>query len=222
MNLLLENGKAVETEMELSERNSKASRREGIVYVKGKIRGKQHAAHPDGVTFLDVTSAQPLKSENRGFSPMGREPFEGAFNLEAGWQRLKKHPGIPLETSQKWWAKIETPKRRYPGSRQVEYAQLDDGRQLGYIESRKQWYVPKYQKFMAEKPIAAKWAQRVRGGEDVVVCDFDGPKLPDGTPTCLEVTADMLREKLNDPRHPFGHGYVVAAHLAGIPLEHYV
>ena len=34
-------------------------------------------------------------------------------------------------------------------------------------------------------------------------------------------TVELLREKLYDARFPFGHGYIVAAELAGIPLEAY-
>ena len=38
---------------------------------------------------------------------------------------------------------------------------------------------------------------------------------------CLEVTRVMLMERIHDERHPFGHGYVVAAMAAGIPHEDY-
>lgn len=63
---------------------------------------------------------------------------------------------------------------------------------------------------------------RVQAGEDFVVYDFDGPRDEDGNPVCVEVTSDVVEEKLNDPRHPFGHGYIVAALIAGleIPTSH--
>jgi hypothetical protein len=38
---------------------------------------------------------------------------------------------------------------------------------------------------------------------------------------CLEVTQEMLMEKINDTRFPFGHGYVVAAWLAGLEPKDY-
>ena len=57
---------------------------------------------------------------------------------------------------------------------------------------------------------------------DVVVYDFDGPRADDGAPECRELTLDLLREKINDMRFPFGHGYVVAALLAGVPPSEYV
>ena len=43
----------------------------------------------------------------------------------------------------------------------------------------------------------------------------------DGGVTCLEVTEELLIDKINDTRHPFGHGYVVASILAGIPVQNY-
>jgi len=36
------------------------------------------------------------------------------------------------------------------------------------------------------------------------------------------VTKEMLKEKLNDPSFPFGHGYVVAAAILGLTPEDYV
>jgi len=67
-----------------------------------------------------------------------------------------------------------------------------------------------------EKEQTIFWKKYVRDGHDVVVFDFDGPKDENGEPVCLEITKEMLKEKINDPKHPFGHGYVVAAELGGI------
>ena len=59
----------------------------------------------------------------------------------------------------------------------------------------------------------------MRNGEDVVIYDFDGPR---GSVTCIEVTLVSLIEKIEDGRFPFGHGYVVAAYLADIPIEEFI
>lgn len=177
-----------------------------------------------------MTTAQRTESEDRKqLSPMNAEPYtdpitgEEHFNFEAWWQSRRKWAGVPLETSRKWWKNIKKPRRRYEGSKgkKVEYAEFGDGVKLDYIQSRIQQYVPKYHALMVKTERAKHWRERVERGEGVVVYDFDGPRLPDGTHTCLEVTVDLLREKLYDPRHPFGHGYIVAAELAGIPLEAY-
>lgn len=37
-----------------------------------------------------------------------------------------------------------------------------------------------------------------------------------GSVRCDEVSVDLLREKIEDTRSPFDHGYVVAGLLAGI------
>ena len=54
------------------------------------------------------------------------------------------------------------------------------------------------------------------------ICDFDGPREEDGTPTVKQVSVDLLREKINDPRHPFGHGYIIAGLLSGIDIKDYI
>jgi len=46
--------------------------------------------------------------------------------------------------------------------------------------------------------------KKVENGKNVVVYDFDGPRN-DGSVTCLEVSLEMLQEKINDTRHPFGN-----------------
>ena len=55
----------------------------------------------------------------------------------------------------------------------------------------------------------------------MVIYDFDGPRAPDGTPLCLPVTVELLKQKINDTTFPFGHGYVVAATALGIPPTEY-
>ena len=65
-------------------------------------------------------------------------------------------------------------------------------------------------------------AERIAGGEDVVVYDFDGPRTREGEVTCEEVTLELLREKIEVVSHPFGHGYIVAGILAGIVPSEYV
>lgn len=48
-----------------------------------------------------------------------------------------------------------------------------------------------------------------------MILDYDGPpkiEYPDG----MELTKANWDKMLNDPGHPFGHGYVVAGILANI------
>lgn len=69
---------------------------------------------------------------------------------------------------------------------------------------------------------ASQYFELVMRGNNVVVYDFDEPRLPDGTPICLEVTLDLLREKINDIRFPFGHGYIVTGMISGIHPSAYL
>ena len=144
------------------------------------------------------------------------------MNFEAWYQSGKVFKGVDERKSKAWWLALKTPKRSNPSfkGKKVLYCDWGNG-PLNYMESRVQVYVPEYHAHMASTDMAAHWLERVQRGENVVVYDFDGPRLPDGTPTYAKVTPDLLREKLYDERHPFGHGYVVAAHLAGIPVASY-
>ena len=55
-------------------------------------------------------------------------------------------------------------------------------------------------------------------GKNIVLYDFDGPR-EDETPVCKELSLDLLIQKINDPRFPFGHGYVVGMMLLGISVD---
>ena len=91
------------------------------------------------------------------------------------------------------------------------------GKAYGYVDSRKEVYVPRYSE------LARPHIERLCGDmeKDIVVYDFDGPRNPDGGVRCDEVSVDLLREKIEDTRFPFGHGYIVAGLLAGIEPHMY-
>ena len=55
----------------------------------------------------------------------------------------------------------------------------------------------------------------------VVIFDLDGPRDVAGAMETVRVTPEVLRERINDVRFPFGHGYIVAAMAAGIPSTEY-
>ena len=40
--------------------------------------------------------------------------------------------------------------------------------------------------------------KEVEQGKNIVIYDFDGPRKEDGSITCMEVTEDLLREKINE------------------------
>jgi hypothetical protein len=188
------------------------------------MRGKWAEAPPN-TTKINVTSAQATASRFRqAFSPMTEIPggYKGYWNFESYWQAGKVYEGISHEITDKWWKALKEPKRRFPNSKgkKVLYAVFDDYKEeMNYVQSRKIVYVPEYFELIKEKEVAQ---QLKRVAQDVVVYDFDGPRGDDGVPICLEVTREMLVEKINDTRFPFGHGYVVAAWLAGLEPTDYI
>ena len=218
------------------------------VFVASKILRGPRAAPPEGydIRNVDVTSAQAKNSVNRNtFSPMNGIPYtdpdEGTFaaGFESYWQSLKVIQGLCHPERKQYWKAIDKPKRRDPkmkimqngrvaGYKAVLHAKHKrfPNRELDYVESRKTVYVPDYYnlikntpRFLELKEMVHSWGDPTRA---IVVYDFDGPKTADGGVTCERVTVEMLRERINDVTHPFGHGYVVAAGLAGILPEEYV
>jgi len=82
--------------------------------------------------------------------------------------------------------------------------------------------VPEYYELVINREMTQHWISVVKKCQDVVIYDFDGPRDEDGSPVCLEVDVDLLREKINDGTYPFGHGYIIAGILLGIKPEMYV
>jgi len=206
----------------------------GKVYIASMNMRGIWAKRPDGVKVINVTSAQARASDfRRDFSPMSpiTGKYKGFYCFENYWQAGKVIKNVNQKKHNAWWLKLTKGKRRYPGSRGVEvlYGMYDmfplnskkTGTKLDYISARKQVYVPEYYTLMSKTESFKLCSKMVRGGRDVVVCDFDGPRTKDGLPTCLELTLDILKEKINDPTFPFGHGYVVAASLMGIKPTQY-
>ena len=205
----------------------------GKIYVASKNMRGEWAPRPEGAIVIDVTSAQRKDAPNRlCFSPMTMKTYtdahEGSFpNFEAYWQSLKVIESVPHAQAKQWWKAIDKPKRRHPKMKKNRVLHSEHGRlagqQLGYVESRKKVYVPDYYDTI-KNSMQLIDLQRGYIDEDrtYVIYDFDGPRDDDKKPVCEEVGVEMLKRKINDDRVPFGHGYVVAAALAGIKPELYV
>lgn len=199
----------------------------GKVFIASMNMRGVWAPRPTDVMVLNVTSAQPKTNKNRrDFSPMTpvNNGYKGFLNFEAYWQSGKVISGVPHATSIDWWKKIKTAKRRYPGSKHktVLHSKWDhiDG-PLGYVDSRKLVYVPEYYDLISKREMTKHWVAQVKRGIHVAVYDFDGPR-ENGAPVCMEVTLDLLKQKINDAGHIFGHGYIVAGLILGITPDMYV
>ena len=194
------------------------------------LRGKR-ASLGRACKKVNVTSAQAKNSKYRlAFSPMQPMPggYKGYDRFEHFWQAAKVWEGVPHTKSIAWWKKQTKAKRRYPGGkgRRVLNAVFPGHpKPLGYVESRKKVYVPEYHALatatVAFKELVAEAVARGPGGDPIVLYVFDGPRGPDRQPECREITLELLREKINDTTHPFGHGYVVGAALLGYKPEQY-
>ena len=151
--------------------------------------------------------------------------YKGYWNFESFWQSGKIFEDVPIETSKKWWRELKEAKRRYPNSkgRKVLYAIFDgDDEMYDYVSSRKKVYVPEYYNLIKDKEALKDLKEMVSSGRDIVVYDFDGPRSNGGEVCCCELSLELLKEKINYSRHPFGHGYIVAASILGIEPNKYV
>ena len=201
----------------------------GKIYIASmNMRGKWADPICDNYIKINVTSAQVKKSKNRiHFSPMTeiQGGYNGYWNFESYWQSGKVFENIPIETTKKWWRELKEPKRRYPKSKgnKVLYALFDDNdEKMDYVTSRKKVYVPQYYDLIKDKDIIEEYKQILMTGKNIIIYDFDGPRHINGNVLCLELTNDLLIDKINDTRHPFGHGYIVASCINTIHPSNYI
>ena len=193
------------------------------VYVASMNLRGSWAETPKDWRRLNVTSAQRKESaERRCFSPMTEIEggYKGFWCFENYWQSGKVFEDVPHSVSLKWWRDLKRPARRYPNSKgkRVLYS-LFNGEKMDYITARRKVYLPEYLALIQGQGTAQIWRARADQGETIVIYDFDGPRQSDHSPICLEVSREMLRERLNDPTHPFGHGYIVAGYMARVINE---
>lgn len=111
--------------------------------------------------------------------------------------------------------------------KEKEDGTFDPEDQLEYIVSRKQIYVPLYTELARQQPEYKKLLKIVKSGQNVSIVDFDGPhqdsldyytdkykvKNTFITNNSMLATSSNLDIMLNDPKHPFGHGYCLALAL---------
>lgn len=206
-----------------------------IVYVAAKnMRGTWASCeHIELPMKVDVTSAQGKSHANRvAFSPMHMgEPYvsveEGEYpNFEAYWQSLKLIENVEHDEAKLWWKTIKQARRRHPKMKGNKVLGAVHKRfpneRIGYVASRKKIYVPDYYEMIKDKAHTSTLrALALHGEKPLIVYDFDGPRNEAGEPTIERVNVELLKNKINDTTTPFGHGYVVAATLAGIlPAEY--
>jgi hypothetical protein len=104
---------------------------------------------------------------------------------------------------------------------------------LDYIESRKKIYVPIYVEAATRSPTFSHLKHRLQKGESLLIIEVDGPHEEDIPHYVQEydvpnnfilnetilATPGNLSIMLNDPKHPYGHGYCLAAALLDMNVE---
>lgn len=165
--------------------------------------------------LVDVTSAS--KKYRDYFSPMIL-PYPGMSCFENYWQSGKVYQDVDREKQLEWWKKQTKGKRKYPNGKdkKILYAQWDNDKKYGYIESRKEIYVPKFYDLIKDSEMLKTIKQKIEKGVNIGIVDFDGPYDEDRNPEIYKVELDLIKQKINDPKYPFGHGYIIAALLKDI------
>ena len=200
----------------------------GKVYIASmNLRGVRAVKLDDTSLSLNVTSAQAKSSlDRRDFSPM--TPIEGGYkgywNFESRWQSGKIFEGIDEKVSKTWWRTQLEPKRRYPKGKGkkilcARFEGYEDRGDMDYVTSRKEVYCKEYYDLIKDRERVLFWKKMLDKGKSITIYDFDGPRTDEGGVTCLEVTEDLLKEKIIDIKFPFGHGYVVASLISGIDIN---
>lgn len=173
---------------------------------------------PEGFTVVDTTSRATgwSRSLSPFLVPAGRL-YGGysAVNVENAWQFSKVYPqhdwlGRPTAEYFEWaregWA--DTFAHRYPmGKGAAPLYSWWGGRSLGYVEARKNIYVPLYRRGVVSSS-AWKWlAAGNRQGVDLALRDFDGYDH--------KALGISYADVLNDPGRKMGHAFVLASMLDG-------
>lgn len=170
--------------------------------------------------YIDKKNPAPYKA------PDGTE-----YSCFGNWYRSRKvFAEVDHAVTERWFRKQSKPKWSHPRAKDKDILYAIDsrfpGERLGRVEARKKIKVPDYINKL-ENDICSKIVLedlRVKSREDgppIVIVDFSGPRGDESVPLCLEVTKEMLREKINDESRRFGYGYILAACISGIAAEEY-
>ncbi len=195
----------------------------GKVYIASmNLRGKWAEPIDRNSIKVNVTSAQATKSKNRrDFSPMTEIEggYMGYWNFEHRWQSGKVFEGVDESIVKEWWKALKKPKRRYPKGKgkKVLYTIFEGyPEKMDYITSRQTVYVKEYYELIKDREMTLHWKSIVDKGISITIYDFDGPRTEEGGLNCMELSEELLNNRIRDLKFPFGHGYVVACAIAGI------
>lgn len=101
---------------------------------------------------------------------------------------------------------------------------------LNYIEARKKIYLKYYVEAVKNEPQFKQLRRKYKEGGRLLIVEVDGPHqesmsyyqkkydVPDDwiTENSIRVNSENMKIMLNDPKHPFGHGYCLAMAIMGL------
>ena len=169
---------------------------------------------------------------------------ENRFSKHIVWSHPKEiHTNVEGQPNEKYWSwrekgmKCPYPVRWPVGkvhSKKCLYSISSDDhtKRLDYIEARKEIYLKRYLESVVSEKQFKSLRRRLEKGENLLIIEVDGPHQESldyyidtyGVPdtfiieSTVRATKKNLRILLNDPRHPFGHGYCLATALLGYIL----
>ncbi len=197
------------------------------------------AVSAPGFKSVDVTSGSMNKIGEESpttLSPMRLGPVTDGKGVKAVWfenywqagkmWRTAGHigkGGAPTPAWFKFREKVcnqKTAKRRPLPKEPYGTAESSfyDGRVMGYVESRKLVYVPIYRRLIEGLAVIKELKQMLDEGVNIMILDIDGPPK-ELYPTGLELNRENWDKMIDDPKYPFGHGWVVAALLANLQTD---
>lgn len=185
------------------------------VYIAKKPSRGTAGKYPevDGVVRIDVSSGS--KKKLNGINMSDLSPMKLKINgviFENYWQYGKVydcHVDEYGNIKDTYWTWRENGRNSNKGKRRplpknkTLYFLTDDGKQLNYIESRKQVYVKLYKECVEQ----TQAFQELKKLDSVLLIEPDGPD------EIVEVTQEYLDEEIENTSHPYGHCYVLASML---------
>lgn len=178
---------------------------------------------PDGYLRLDVTSQN--KKLAMDFSPFYLGPVQSPEGLQSKlvenlWAFSKVYSDMvdcnnnPTLDYFKWRAQgfMDTKAHRHAHEGKPLYSYWG-GNKLGYIEARKQIYLPAYVTCLLRNPEAFGYVkQAYTDGYKFIIVDYDGYNFKKQGLSYLEL--------LNNPSRVMGHGHIIAMMLECPELVH--
>lgn len=113
------------------------------------------------------------------------------------------------------------PDKFTPQGTVASYRIVGGSKDKSYIASRKDIYCPLYGNAAKIHPKFKELQDMLKQGHNLLILDVDGPTYTNNAPfnqvkdCSIDINETNIKQLLNAPSQPFGHGYVLAVYLLG-------